>query len=45
MAKLSLASFADLGLADLGWGHPKASLFTNGVEVGDLRGGLREGHA
>ena len=45
MHKLSLASFAELGWAELGWRHPQVPLVTNGLEVVDLRHGLREGDA
>ena len=43
MHKLSLASLAELGWAELGWGHPKPPLVTHRVEAHDLRDGLREG--
>ena len=45
MHKLTLATFADLEWAELGWGHPQVPLVTNGLEVNDLRDGLREGNA
>ena len=45
MHELSLASFAELGWAELGWGHPQVPLVTNGLEANDFRDGLREGNA
>ena len=45
MRKLKLVSFAELGCAELGWGHPKLLLITYGLEVDDPRDGLREGNA
>ena len=45
MHKLTVASFADLGWAELGWGDPQVPLVTNVLEVDDLRDGLREGNA
>ena len=45
MHELSLASFAELGWAELGWGHPQVPLVTNVLEVDDLRDRLREGNA
>ena len=43
--ELTLASFADLEWPELGWGHPQVPLVTNGIEIDDLRDGLREGNA
>ena len=45
MHKLTLASFAGLEWAELGWGRPQVPLVTNGLGVHDLRDGLREGNA
>ena len=45
MRKLTLASFAELWWAELGWGHPQVILVTNVLKVCDLRDGLREGNA
>ena len=45
MHNLGLASLVDLGWTGLGWGHPEGPLVTNGVEVHDLRDGLKERNA
>ena len=45
MRELILASFAELGWAGLGWNYPKARLVRNGVEVDDLRDGLKRVNA